>query len=74
MITYLRNIPGVSVDILAIDCLDVEKTKALFSRSKRRIAGVFYLPVQLNDKTFISMNTEQDWKTGKISIVFTVAG
>ncbi|KZT06920.1 polyketide synthase [Laetiporus sulphureus 93-53] len=63
IITYLRNIPGVVIDILAVDCLDVEKTKAVFANSSRRIAGVFYVAVRLNDQLFTNLTTEEDWKT-----------
>ncbi|KAJ3555439.1 hypothetical protein NM688_g2577 [Phlebia brevispora] len=62
IISHLRGIPGVTVDVLAVNCLDVDRTKALFSQSQRRIAGVFYVAVQLNDQLFTNLTTEQDWK------------
>lgn len=58
--------PGVSIDILAIDCLDTEKTSALFTQTQRRIAGVFYVAVQLNDQLFVNLKSEKEWKAGNI--------
>lgn len=66
IIAYLRETSGVTIDILAVDCLDVDKTKALFAHAQRRVAGVFYLAVQLNDQLFINMDKQQDWKAGNV--------
>lgn len=64
LIAALRRIYGATIDILAIDCLNLQKTKSMFSPSDRRIAGVFYLAVQLNDQLFTNLTSEQHWKTG----------
>jgi hypothetical protein len=59
----LREIPGVTVDLYAVDCLDVVATKKLFMDLKYTVAGVFYIPVLLNDQLFTNL-TEEDWKMG----------
>lgn len=65
IVKYLRSIPGVSIDILAVDCLDVEKTKKVFADPSRRVAGVFYMPVRLNDQLFINLTGAEDWQNGQ---------
>nr|ART89046.1 polyene polyketide synthase 1 [Agaricomycetes sp.] len=63
ILNSLRETHGVTIDLEAVDCLDTEKTKALFSHSPRRVAGVFYVAVRLNDQLFTNLRTEEDWKT-----------
>ncbi|KAH9940662.1 polyketide synthase [Amylocystis lapponica] len=62
ILAALRRERGVTIDTVALDCLDVEGTKALFANSPRRIAGVFYLPLLLNDQIFANLTTEDQWK------------
>ncbi|KAF8837242.1 polyketide synthase [Paxillus ammoniavirescens] len=62
MVHYLRSLPGVTIDIAAVDCLDAARTKDLFSNLDRPVAGVFFLPVRLNDQLFVNLKTEEDWK------------
>ncbi|CCM06115.1 uncharacterized protein FIBRA_08364 [Fibroporia radiculosa] len=50
IVNYLRGMPGVTVDLRAVDVLDAEKTKELFRNLERPVAGVFYLAVKLNDQ------------------------
>lgn len=68
ILNYLSETPGVTIDLEAVDCLDADKTKALFANSPRRIAGVFYVAVRLNDQLFTNLTTEEDWKTGKFTL------
>ena len=65
LIKALRSRPGVTIDIVALDCLDVSGTKSLFAKTKPRIAGVFYLPLILDDQLFVNMTTEEHWKPGE---------
>jgi fatty acid synthase len=60
----LRETPGVTVDLYAVDCLDVVATKKLFMNLKYTVAGVFYIPVLLNDRLFTDMTAEEDWRMG----------
>lgn len=69
ILNYLSETPGVTIDLEAIDCLDAAKTKALFANSPRRIAGVFYVAVRLNDQLFTNLTTEEDWKTGEFALL-----
>ena len=69
MVHYLRNLPGVTVDIAAVDCLDAEGTKKLFANLEHPAAGVFFLPARLNDQMFINLKTEEDWKVGELQLV-----
>ncbi|EPQ50300.1 polyketide synthase [Gloeophyllum trabeum ATCC 11539] len=57
----LRSVPGVTIDIVANDIMDLEQAKALFS-GERRVAGVFFLPVVLEDTLFANMTSEKYWK------------
>lgn len=43
LLRYLRTIPGVHVELAAVDCMDEESTRALFSQIK--CAGVFFVSV-----------------------------
>jgi len=52
------------VDLYAVDCLDVVATKKLFMNLKYTVAGVFYIPVLLNDRLFTDMTAEEDWRMG----------
>ncbi|CCM00452.1 uncharacterized protein FIBRA_02484 [Fibroporia radiculosa] len=61
MIEYLRGRPGVTVDIFSVECLDVQKTKELFASIERPVAGVFFLPVRLNDQLFVNLKSDDDW-------------
>ncbi|KAK1215285.1 hypothetical protein PQX77_022103 [Marasmius sp. AFHP31] len=61
VIKALRQQSGVTIDLVAVDCLDEKKTKALFS-GLPNVAGVFYVAVRLNDSLFLNLNTEEDWK------------
>jgi fatty acid synthase len=63
----LRTIPGVTISLAAVDCLDTVKTKELFANLEYPVAGVFYLAVRLNDQLFTNLTTEEDWKTGTCS-------
>ena len=54
------------MDLKAIDCLDIEKTRELFSSLKFPAAGVFFLAVQLKDRLFTQLLHEDDWKAGRI--------
>ncbi|KAF8157648.1 hypothetical protein K438DRAFT_1777141 [Mycena galopus ATCC 62051] len=58
----LRNQPGVTVDAVALDCLDANGTKALFSKYSPDVAGVFYLPLVLNDQMFGNLDSAAQWK------------
>ncbi|CCM04590.1 uncharacterized protein FIBRA_06771 [Fibroporia radiculosa] len=69
MVNYLRRMPGVTVDLRAVDVLDAEKTKNLFMNLEHPVAGVFYLAVRLNDQIFSNLKTEKDWKTGKLATI-----
>ena len=51
---------------MAVDCLDVEQTKDVFANMSRRVAGVFYIPVRLNDQLFINLTAAEDWKNGQM--------
>ena len=42
----------------------------MFAQAQRRIAGVFYVAVQLNDQLFVNLKSEQDWKAGNITSCF----
>jgi hypothetical protein len=68
MVHYLRGLPGVTIDIAAVDCLDATRTKDLFSNLGRPVAGVFFLPVRLHDQLFVNLKTEEDWKIGKLQV------
>ncbi|KAL4254858.1 hypothetical protein ABKN59_004677 [Abortiporus biennis] len=59
-VKWLRSLPGVRLDVVAVDCLDAEKTKNLF-QSLPEIGGVFYLAVLLKDALFTSMTNKEDW-------------
>ncbi|KAL0572907.1 hypothetical protein V5O48_009054 [Marasmius crinis-equi] len=61
VIKSLRERPGVTIDLVAVDCLDEAKTKTLFSNLPN-LAGVFYVAVRLNDSLFLNLDTEEDWK------------
>ncbi|KAF9261006.1 polyketide synthase [Marasmius fiardii PR-910] len=61
IIKHLRERPGVTIDVVAVDCLDEAKTKTLFSNLPN-IAGIFYVAVRLNDSLFLNLSTEEDWK------------
>ncbi|KAK7047807.1 hypothetical protein VNI00_006135 [Paramarasmius palmivorus] len=63
IIDYLREKPGVRIDLVAVDCLDAVKTKILFSNLPN-IAGVFYVAVRLNDSLFLNLTTKEDWTKG----------
>ncbi|KIJ60886.1 polyketide synthase [Hydnomerulius pinastri MD-312] len=69
IVNYLRGIPGVTVDLRAVDVLDAEKTRDLFMNLEHPVAGVFYLAVRLNDQVFANLKTEEDWKIGKSAIL-----
>ncbi|KIJ60835.1 polyketide synthase [Hydnomerulius pinastri MD-312] len=69
IVNYLRGIPGVTVDLRAVDVLDAEMTRDLFMNLEHPVAGVFYLAVRLNDQVFANLKTEEDWKIGKSSIL-----
>ncbi|KAJ6535978.1 hypothetical protein DFH09DRAFT_1043015 [Mycena vulgaris] len=58
----LRCQSGVTVDIVALDCLDEKGTKVMFAKFARDVAGVFYLPLVLNDQIFANLDTEAQWK------------
>ena len=66
VIKALRQRPGVTIDLTAVDCLDEQKTKTLFS-GLPNVAGVFYVAVRLNDALFLNLKSEEDWKKGRIS-------
>ena len=68
LIKALRSRPGVTIDIVALDCLDVDGTKSLFAKTSPRIAGVFYLPLVLDDQLFENMTTEEHWKPSEADI------
>ncbi|GJJ08177.1 putative secondary metabolism biosyntheticenzyme [Clathrus columnatus] len=61
IVQYLRSIPDVTVDIVAMDCLDVARTKELFANMEHPVAGVFFLPTRLNDQSFVNLKTKEDW-------------
>ncbi|KAG7085922.1 Type I Iterative PKS [Marasmius oreades] len=61
IIKFLREQTGVTIDVVAVDCLDEAKTKTLFS-TLPNIAGIFYVAVRLNDALFLNLTTEEDWK------------
>jgi fatty acid synthase len=61
----LRETPGVTVDLAAVDCLDVSGTTKLFANLTHPVSGVFYIPVRLNDQLFTNLKTEEDWKMGE---------
>jgi len=52
------------VDLHAVDCLDIVATKKLFMDLKYTVAGIFYIPVLLNDQLFTNLTAEEDWKMG----------
>ncbi|KAH7886699.1 hypothetical protein F5I97DRAFT_2059038 [Phlebopus sp. FC_14] len=62
MVHYLRSLPGVTIDVAAVDCLDAQRTKDLFANLEHPVAGVFFLPARLNDQLFVNLKTEEDWK------------
>ncbi|KAI3605895.1 polyketide synthase, partial [Moniliophthora roreri] len=62
-LNFLREKPGVTIDLVAVDCLDAAKTKTLFS-SLPNVAGVFYVAVRLNDSRFLNLTTQEDWSKG----------
>ncbi|PCH43241.1 KR-domain-containing protein [Wolfiporia cocos MD-104 SS10] len=62
IISSLRAIPGVEIDIFAVDCLDAPKTKQMFASLSRRLAGVFYVAARLNDQRFTNLKSEDDWR------------
>ncbi|KAF9239504.1 KR domain-containing protein, partial [Melanogaster broomeanus] len=61
----LRAVAGVTIDLCAVDVLDGEKTRELFSNLEHPVAGIFYVAVRLNDQVFSNLKTEEDWKSGK---------
>ncbi|ESK88629.1 polyketide synthase [Moniliophthora roreri MCA 2997] len=60
VLNFLREKPGVTIDLVAVDCLDAAKTKTLFSNLPN-VAGVFYVAVRLNDSLFLNLTTQEDW-------------
>ncbi|KAF9239507.1 hypothetical protein BU15DRAFT_74658 [Melanogaster broomeanus] len=65
LLRFLRAVAGVTIDLRAVDVLDGEKTKELFSNLEHPVAGIFYVAVRLNDQIFANLKTEEDWKAGK---------
>jgi hypothetical protein len=65
IINYLRETPGVTIDLVSVDCLDAAKTKELFANLQHPVAGVFFVPVRLNDQLFTKLKTEEDWNPGE---------
>ncbi|KAK7021060.1 hypothetical protein VNI00_017549 [Paramarasmius palmivorus] len=61
IIEYLRTLPGVTIDVVACDCLDEVKTKTLFSNLPN-VAGIFYVAVRLNDSLFTNLTTREEWE------------
>ncbi|KAF9242059.1 polyketide synthase [Melanogaster broomeanus] len=61
IIRNLRTTPGVTIDLLAVDVLDVGKTRDLFANLEHPVAGIFYLAVRLNDQVFSNLKTREDW-------------
>ncbi|EPQ51987.1 polyketide synthase [Gloeophyllum trabeum ATCC 11539] len=61
IVRWLRSLPGVRVDLEALDCLDAENTKDLFRSLPNPVGGVFHLAVCLNDSLFTNLTTEEDW-------------
>ncbi|GJJ08186.1 Type I Iterative PKS [Clathrus columnatus] len=61
IVQYLRSIPDVTVDIVAMGYLDVARTKELFGNMEHPVAGVFFLPARLNDQPFVNLKTKEDW-------------
>ncbi|KAF9237175.1 hypothetical protein BU15DRAFT_76182 [Melanogaster broomeanus] len=62
LLRSLRAVAGVTIDLRAVDVLDGEKTRELFSNIEHPVAGIFYVAVRLNDQVFANMKTEEDWK------------
>ncbi|KIJ24979.1 hypothetical protein M422DRAFT_216980 [Sphaerobolus stellatus SS14] len=62
IVEWLGGLPGVTVDVVCVDCLDAARTKELFATLDCPVAGVFFLPVRLNDQLFVNLKTEEDWK------------
>ncbi|KAF9239502.1 polyketide synthase [Melanogaster broomeanus] len=65
LLRSLRAVVGVTIDLHAVDVLDGEKTRELFSGLEHPVAGIFYVAVRLNDQIFANLKTEEDWKPGK---------
>ncbi|KDQ58084.1 hypothetical protein JAAARDRAFT_57854 [Jaapia argillacea MUCL 33604] len=61
VLVALRSVPGVKIDLVALDCLDVKGTKTLFE-SLPCVGGIFHVAVRLNDALFTSMTTSNDWE------------
>ncbi|EEC00013.1 hypothetical protein MPER_00150, partial [Moniliophthora perniciosa FA553] len=60
LIDFLRQKPGVTIDLIAVDCLDAVKTRKLFA-ALPNVAGVFYVAVRLNDSLFLNLTTKEEW-------------
>ncbi|KAI3601476.1 polyketide synthase [Moniliophthora roreri] len=60
LVDFLRRKPGVTIDLVAVDCLDAVKTRKLFA-ALPNVAGVFYVAVRLNDSLFLNLNTKEEW-------------
>ncbi|KAF9235665.1 polyketide synthase [Melanogaster broomeanus] len=65
LLRSLRAVAGVTIDLRAVDVLDGDKTRELFSNLEHPVAGIFYVAVRLNDQFFANLKTEEDWKAGK---------
>ncbi|KAF9237177.1 polyketide synthase [Melanogaster broomeanus] len=65
LLRSLRAETGVTIDLRAVDVLDGDKTRELFSNLEHPVAGIFYVAVRLNDQVFANLQTEEDWKAGK---------
>ncbi|KDQ50123.1 hypothetical protein JAAARDRAFT_711195 [Jaapia argillacea MUCL 33604] len=61
ILASLCTVPGVKIDLVALDCLDLKGTKALFE-SLPQVGGIFHVAVRLNDALFTSMTTANDWE------------
>ncbi|OSX56632.1 hypothetical protein POSPLADRAFT_1159342, partial [Postia placenta MAD-698-R-SB12] len=63
IVDYLCRLPAVTVDVVAVDYLDSHKTKELFHCLPHPVAGVFFLPVKLNNQLFINLRMNEDWNS-----------
>ncbi|KAF9238192.1 polyketide synthase [Melanogaster broomeanus] len=68
ILEYVRSIAGVTIDLRAVDVLDGEKTRDLFSNLQHPVAGIFYLAVRLNDQL---LEISKPKKIGQLERMFS---
>ncbi|KAI0917773.1 Type I Iterative Polyketide synthase (PKS) [Taiwanofungus camphoratus] len=61
ILTWLRSLPGVQIDLVALDCVDLQGMKAMLRSLCNPVGGIFHLAVALADAMFTTMTCRDDW-------------